>query len=359
MKKILSLISVALLLGAAMSVSCKKLASVPESGQTPDDEETAILTLAVSGVDADISTRASGTAEYNGDKTAASMQFLIFDSAGNFVKKTTAAGSVKLSKGMSYTVIAVINGPDVSNVSLAQARAVVASLADNPFVMHGQAVANLSATESASLTIPVTSLASRIHLNSVKNNLPTSFGAITLKRIYLCNVKGQIQLDCTDVATWYNQYGRKALATPITANSTTGAVDSETTGAAYTFKSYESTPATTIAAGATLSANVYYYAFPNSLKTAIPANLATTTTWTDQATWLSVCGQVNGNIYYWTVNLGAALENGLERNYSYDVALTIKNLGSSDPGTPVTEANATLGINIQPWQAGTEITQTL
>ena len=359
MKKILSLISVALLLGAAMSVSCKKLASVPESGQTPDSEETATLTLSVSGVDADISTRASGTAEYNGDKTAASMQFLIFDSAGNYVKKTTAAGTVKLSKGMYYTVVAVINGPDVSNVSLTQARAVVASLADNPFVMHGQALANLNESSSASLTIPVTSLASRVHLNSVTNNLPTSFGAITVKRIYLCNVKGQIQLDGTAVATWYNQYGRKAIGTRITANSTTGAVDSETTGAAYTFKGYESTPATTIAAGANLSANVYYYAFPNALRTDIPANLASNTSWTDQATWLTVCGQVRQDIYYWTVNLGAALTNGLERNCSYDVSLTLNNLGSSDPGTPVTEATATIGISIQPWQPGSEITQTL
>lgn len=357
MKKILSLISVMLLPVAALTVSCKKIAVVPGEGQA--EEESATLTLSLSGVDTDISTRASGTAEYNGDKTASSLQFLIFDSAGNYVKKATAAGTVKLSKGMSYTVIAVVNGPEVSDLTLAQTRATVASLANNPFVMHGQASANLSSAASADVTVPVSSLASRVHLSSVKNNLPTAFGAITLKRVYLCNVKGQIQLDGTAVNTWYNQYGRKVLATPITANSTTGAVDADNTGSAYTFKSYESTPATAIAAGATFSANAYYYCFPNSLKTAIPANLASTTTWTDQATWLSVCGEVNGSVYYWTVNLGAALDNGLERNYSYDVSLTLNNLGSSDPGTQVTEASASLGISIQPWQAGSEITQTL
>lgn len=359
MKKILSFISVVLLLGAALTVSCKKLASVPGPDEVPADKETATLNISLSGVDADISARASATGEYNGDKTASSTQILIFDSAGNYVKKTTAAGTVRLSKGMCYTVIAVVNGPEVSDMTLTQAKAVVAALADNPFVMHGQATADLSGSSSANVTVPVSSLASRIHLCSVKNSLPIAFGAITLKRVYLCNVKGQIQLDGTAVDCWYNQYGRKALGTLITANSTAGAVDAENTGSSYTFKSYETAPATAIDAGATYSANAYYYTFPNALRTAIPSNLATATTWSGQATWLTVCGQVNESIYYWTVNLGAALENGLERNYSYDVSLTLNNLGSSDPGSPVTEATATLGISIQPWQAGSEITQTL
>ena len=356
MKKILSLISVALLLGASLAVSCKKLATV----QTPgEDGETASLTISLSGIDTDISTRASGTGENNGDKTASSVQILIFDSAGNYVKKVTAAGTVKLSKGMYYTIVAVVNGPEVPNLNLIQTRAVVASLADNPFVMHGQAMANLSEASTDNITVPVSSLASRVHLTSVRNSLPTAFGAITLKRIYLCNVKGQIQLDATAVDTWYNQYGRKALGTLVTAGSTTGAVDAGSSGSAYTFKSYETSPATSIAAGASYSADAYYYTFPNPLKTAIPANVATTTTWNAQATWLTICGQVGDSIYYWTANLGAALANGLERNNSYDVSITLNNLGSTDPGTPVTEASVTLGVSIQPWQAGSEITQTL
>ncbi|MBQ3711299.1 MAG: hypothetical protein II891_02740 [Bacteroidales bacterium] len=359
MKKILSFISVAVLLGAALAVSCKKIATDSKPVEESADGETATLNITLSGVDMDISTRASGTGEYNGDKTAASVQILIFDSAGNYVKKATAVGTVKLSKGMYYTIIAVVNGPEVSNLNLIQTRAVVASLADNPFVMHGQAIANLSEASTGNITVPVSSLASRVHLTSVKNSLPTAFGAITLKRVYLCNVKGQVQLDATAVDSWYNQYGRKALGTLITAGSTTGAVDAGNTGSAYTFKSYETSPATSIAAGTTYSANAYYYTFPNPLKTAIPANIATTTTWNEQATWLTICGQVGDKIYYWTANLGVALTNGLERNNSYDVSITLNNLGSTDPGTPVTEASVTLGINVQPWQAGSEITQTL
>ena len=351
MKKILSLISVALLLCAALAVSCKKLANGPESGDGGAGEETATLTVSLSGVDTDISTRTSSTAENNGDKTASDVQFLILDSSGNYVKGFDAAGTVKLSKGMIYTVVAVVNGPAVYGAKRSDLQAVQCDLAAYPYVMYGEATANLSSASSATVTVSVTSLAARVHLTSVKNSLPGAFGAITLKRAYLCNAKGYVKLDGSAVSTWYNQYGRKALGTPVTANSLTGAVDSENTASAYTFKSYESSPAT-IAAGSSLNANVFYYAFPNPLKTAIPANLATTTTWTDQATWLTVCGEVNGTIYYWTANLGAALANGIERNCSYDVALTINNLGSSDPGTPVTEATATLGISIQPWQAG-------
>lgn len=359
MKKILSFISVALLLVAALAVSCKKLADVTGPGEDSSDEETATLSISLSGVDTDISTRASSTAEYNGDKTAADVQFLILDSSGNYVKWLTTAGSTTLSKGMTYTVVAVVNGPVVYGARLSDVRNMVCGLAAYPYVMYGEATANLTSASSASVTVSVTSLASRVHLTSIRNSMPGAFGAITLKRVYLSNVKGEVKFDGTAVATWYNQYGRKALTTPITANSTTGAVDAECTASAYTFKSYEATPATSIATSATYSANAYYYTFPNSLKTAIPANLATTTTWTDQATWLTVCGEVNSKIYYWTVNLGAALTNGIERNYSYDVALTVNNLGSSDPGTPVTAGTATLAINVQPWQAGSEITQTL
>ena len=359
MKKILSLISVALLFGAALTVSCKKLASAPGSGETPEGEETATLTITLSGIETDISARASSTDEYNNDKTASSVQLLIFDSAGNFIKKLTAAGSVSLSKGMAYTVAAVVNGPDVSGKNLSQTLALAADLSSNPFVMFGEGTADLSTASSASLNVSVSSLASRIHLTTIRNRLPGAFGSIVLKRIYLCNVKGQVQLDGTAMDTWYNQYGRKAVGTVITANSTTGAVDAETTGANYTFRSFETAPGASVYEAGTFYANGYFYTFPNPLKTAIPADVASTTTWNAQATWLTVCGQVNSNIYYWTANLGAALTNGLERNYSYDVSLTINNLGSPDPGTEVTEAEATLSVTVQPWQPGSEITQTL
>lgn len=364
MKKILSFISVALLFGAALAVSCKKLADVPVPGEDPTDEETATLTISLSGVDTDISTRASGTAEYNGDKTASSVQIMLFDSAGNFLKKLTAAGSVKLSKGMVYKVAAVVNGPAITDYTLAQTRDFTAILGTNPYVMYGECDADLTTASSASVTASVKSLASRVHLTSISNRMPAPLGDIVLQRVFLCNVKAAVKLDGSDVAVWYNQYGRASIGMPVTNGLLTNAVSTQCEGAAYTLKSYES-GTTSVTNGGSYSPNAYFYSFPNPLSTAIPADAPTANNWTDQAAWLTIAAKMTGlgnSIYFWTVNLGEKLSSGspagLAPNTSYDVAITINNLGSSNPGIPVTEGEATLGITITPWQAGSEITQT-
>lgn len=361
MKKILSLISVALLLGAALAVSCKKIATI----QTPEEDgEMASLTISLSGVDADISTRASATGEYNGDKTASSVQILVFDSEGNFLKKLTAAGSVKLSKGMVYKVAAVVNGPAITDYNLTQTRDVTAILSTNPYVMYGECNADLTTASSASATVTVKSLASRVHLTSISNRMPAPLGDIVLKRVFLCNVKAAVKLDGTDVAVWYNQYGRASIGMPVTNGSLSQAVSTACEGAAYTLKSFDS-GTTAVANGGSYSPNAYFYSFPNPLSTAIPADAPTANSWTDQAAWLTIAGTMSGlgnSVYYWTVNLGEKLASGspagLAANTSYDVAITINNLGSPNPGIPVTEGEATLGITVTPWQAGSEITQT-
>ena len=352
MKKYLFLL-LAVLTGASAFSSCNKMQAVPASGPNPDD--LACLTVSIAGTDAEISSKASSVTEHAGDKTASSTQILIFDSAGNFIKSLAAAGSVTLSKGMVYTVAAVINGPSVSG-NLSAVESTVASLAGNPYVMYGKSTANLTSASSASVTVSVISLASRVHLTSVRNNMAPAFGALTLKRVYLCNVVGGCQLDGTTASTWYNQYGRKALATKITPNSLTGAVDPESPAAESTLASFSDQA---VSAGSNYAPDSFFYTFPNPVKTAIPKNVASLTTWTDQATWITVCGTVGGTVYYWTANIGAKLTAGLERNKSYDVSLTINNLGTSDPGTPVEEATATVSVTVTPWAAGSEISETI
>ena len=351
MKKIASLLTLALL-GAVLSVSCSKM---PDTASSQPATEQATLTVSLSGIDADIATRASSTAENSGDKTASSTQIFIFDSSGNMLRKLNAAGSVTLSKGMVYTVSAVINGPDVTG-SLSTIENSVADLASNPFVMYGKTTADLSSAASASATVAVSSLASRVRLTTVTNGLPGAFGTLTLKRVYLCNVVAQNKLDGTSVTAWYNQYGRKALATRITANSLTGAVDSSTPAAASTFKSYDDQA---VANAASYTANAFFYCFPNALKTEFSSSVAASTEWSPQSTWITVCGSVGGTIYYWTTSIGAKLASGLARNYSYDVALTINNLGTADPGTPVTPGSASISVSVTPWQAGSEISETI
>lgn len=352
MKK-LTLLLLAAVWGACALSSCNKIPVNPPAGNQPCG--TARLTISLSGIDANIETRGSSTAENAGDKTASSLQIIICDSEGNRIKALEEEGTVTLSKGMVYTVVAIVNGPGVSS-GVYEARRTVANLATNPFVMYGESTVDLTSSDEETLAVQVKSLASRIYLTGIKNGLPPAFGGFTLKKVYLCNVMGAVKLDGTKVATWYNQYGRKDLATPITPNSVTGAVDETTPAASRTLATYNDQG---FSIGANFLAKKYFYTFPNTCRTPVPDNLASLTTWTDQATWLTICGSVQGKIYYWTANIGAGLAGGLQRNTSYDVAIVLKNLGSSDPGTPVTEGSADISVNILPWTAGEEITETI
>ena len=156
---------------------------------------------------------------------------------------------------------------------------------------------------------------------------------------------------------WLNKYGRKDFSVPVTPNSTTGAVDGSVEAAASTFKDFANH---SISHGSAYNpSDAYFYSFPNEETGDIPANAATSTSWTEQATWLTICGRVQANTYYWTVNLGANIEYGLKNNNSYDVSVTINNLGSDNPGTEVTPGSAAIGVTVLPWISGTEITQTL
>lgn len=353
MKKIVYFLAAALA-GSALLFSCNKLPET-RSGNVQQGE-TATLTISLSGIDTQIGTRASSTSEHNGDKTATSTQILIYDSDYNYMKKLSAAGSVTLSKGMRYYVAAIINGPDCSGVNFSDVFSHAFNLATHPYVMTGSAYADLRTESSVSVEINVTSLAGRIHLKSFRNVLPQAFGAITVKSVYLCNVAGTCGFDATPGNTWYNKYGRKDLATTITPNSVTGAVDSTVPAAASTFKDYGDEA---VDLGMTLSSDAWFYTFPNSEHGNIADGLNSTTIWNEQATWLTVCGSVGGNVYYWTANLGAILGDGIGRNHSYDVSIVINNLGTSDPAIPVTPGSAGISVNVMPWVAGSEVSETI
>ncbi len=356
MKRIFSILLLpALLLGVSCSKEIVK--------EAPVSSEMGTIYITLEGVEASVDTRAADTGEQNSDKTAASTQIFIYDSGGNFVKKVTAAGAVSLSKGVSYTAYALLNGPDLTSPSLSTLNATNLDLATTNHyrAMFGSRVYDLTSSSSASGAITCNHLAARVRLVSVKNNLPAALGTITVNAAYLCNVKGKVQVNGTAVNTWYNVYGRNA--TNSTSGTTTDPVSSSSTGATWTFKSF--TSSNTVATGATnTSTSGFFYCYANSCETAMSDMSAATNASiasTAQATWLTVKGTVGGNTYYWTFNLGAASPNttGIQANYCYDVTMQINNLGSSNPGTPVTTGTATISVTAGAWSDGGSISATI
>ena len=353
MKKLLSLSCIALL-GAALSLSCNKL---PETAQVASDSgDMATLRISLSGIDTDINVRASTTEEHSGDKTATDIQILIYDSAGNFIQALDEQGLVSLSKGMVYTVVAIINGPNNVGEHLSLVSANRIDLSSHPYAMTGMTTADLRTASSLEIELNVSSIASRIHLKSIKNNLPPAFGNLVLKKVFLCNVMDGMTVFGNESDTWQNNYGRKALNTLITPNSLEGSVDSTVPTAATTHKAFDDQ---VIASEATFNANSWFYTFPSSHRESVPSNLASSTVWTPQSTWITVCGTIGGTVYYWTSNLGSKLQNGLERNKSYDIAIVLNNLGTGDPATLTTPGHAEFTVAVTPWQAGSEINETI
>ena len=75
--------------------------------------------------------------------------------------------------------------------------------------MAGSSTVSVTNGGTASCAITVSRLVSRVALSTVVNKLPQSYGAITIDRVFLCNVVGNQNLAGNAAAsTWYNKNGR-------------------------------------------------------------------------------------------------------------------------------------------------------
>lgn len=339
------------LLSALLLSSCKKME--PSQNQHNLQEQTSTLTISLEGVDANITTRAS-TLESGTDKTATSTQIFIFEPSGNSIEKLTTGGTINLARGYKYTVAAIINGPTINSPTLASLRTTELDLKTYPFVMYKEAFADLTTSPSAVVNLNVSSLASRVRVTNIQNNLHSWLGPLNLSKIYLCNVVGTARPDGSERPICYNWYGRSALATPVTDSSLTGSVDNSTPAAAYTLK--ESDISLLNGENFSSKASAFaLYCFPNNNRAEMdPNGYSGNAANQDLSTWLTICGTVKGRIYYWTVNLGHQItgSTGLAANYTYDVSITINNLGSSNPTLPVVPGSADISCNIAPWLDG-------
>ena len=341
---------------AAMVCSCDK-----DGDCIPCHQETRTGTLSVSldFEDAPVTRAASSYVTAQSYETKVNdVQILVFDEKGALnayidADAQTSGISINTIYG-EKTVWAVVNGPDVSAITtLSDLKMVTVNLGTNNsltdtkgFVMTGSTTCSLSAG-TATASIAVKRLVSRVALLKVNNALPDSYGSLNVLNVTLINVVGNQNLECSATpSTWYNKMGR-------TDGSNNSAIID---GSAYmatlpdfTFKKVGQT----VANGSSLEPSTPYlfYTFPNPTAT---DNTGWSSSFSARKTRLVVTASVGSTKYYYPITLDTPA-----RNTAYSVELTITGLGSTDPDKPVEKGSITATVTVEGWVEGPSYNTTI
>ncbi len=288
------------------------------------------------------------------------VQVLIFGDDGkiNYYKDlgSKLSGELSITSGIK-TVYAVVNGPDLSDIAtISDLEAVAVDLSanstsdSNGFVMAGKTTCSVS-SGSVNCSVPVSRLVARITLKSISNKLPSSYGDIQIKRVFLANVVGNQNLSgIASTNTWYNQEGRMD-ETPLVESHI---ID----GVAYTASCPELTYRETDFKVVNGSSHdpidpLLLYCYPNSCTTA-PGGFSPS--FSPQRSVLVIAAIVNEALFYYPVVLDNAI---IDRNTSYSVALTVSSIGSLDPNNPVDKGAAEVSVSIEGWKTGASYEETI
>lgn len=336
---------------AAALVACNKQ---PLPAPLPQEEGTLELTIHTLSEDGTKALTAY-TTEQTYEKQVNSVQLFIFGSDGkiNVYKNlgtSLSASSISTSVG-SKTVYAVVNGPDLSSVatlSALQAKAVDLSTnsttASSGFLMAGKNTVTISAGSSATCNITVSRLAARVALAEVTNKLPASYGALTIKSVFLANVVGNQNIAGTaSPSKWYNQEGRKDESPLVQ----THIIDGSTYTASCPTLTYKSLSQAISNGGTYTPATPHLFYCYGNTSTVEPNGFSAS--FSAQRTVLVVAATVaseGSKVYYYPVVLN---KNSLKANSAYTVYLTISSLGSTDPNDPVDKEGLTATITTATW----------
>jgi len=347
------------LLALPMALSCNKENTLSE--QKDSLEGTMVLSLEFPDVPQTKAVSAY-TAAQTYESQVNSVQILVFNSNGTLDKyvnagSSTSGISISTVTG-SKTVWAVVNGPTLSSIgNLSSLKSTTINLGSNNsitastgFIMAGSNTCTVGAS-STSCTITVSRFVSRVALQSVKNSLPSAYGAITVNAAWISNVVGNQNLEgSASASTWYNKFGRADETTQTSSHI----IDGSTYKAScpdLTFKSIGSS--VSVGSTHTPSTPYLFYCMPNSSTT---APTAFSTTFSAQRTVLVVKATISGTAYYYPIPLDDAAP---ARNAAYTVALTITGLGSTDPNVPVSKGSLTASISVAGWSSGTTYDETI
>lgn len=345
---------IVLLAGLAIALaSCTEKIS-PEAGMSEAPE---LATIAITPDDGTWATKATGTVNTDATGNLATaegnvknVQVFVFNgdlldgyasrSVSGSATTLTGATEVNCTPG-TRDIYCIVNAPSLSSIKSKTALLAETSLLSrnsnaNGFVMVGsKAGVTVAAGNSNAQTVPVKIIAAKIVLKQIENALKVG-GAITVKRVYITNVAGQINYGLTAYpnasGVWFNKGGYRSAS-------------GQNNG--------------TFSQDLNLSANVnpnsyyttqhYFYAYPNNYA---QANYAAT--WAPKRTMLVVQIQYGGNLYDYPVDLGYDLEAGK----MYVIGnLKLSNLGNADDGkeggadeeNPVIHATGNITVDVNDW----------
>lgn len=187
-------------------------------------------------------------------------------------------------------------------------------------------------TSSASVTIPVSRLASRISISSITNAFTLEYHknmTFSLVSVYLINVAGDKNylLD-TDPSAWYNKMKNTSDLSSVL---------------------FESLNNTTLKSSASYSTTHYFYCYPNH--TVADYNDGS---WQPRHTRLVVEAKLGTDTYYYPVTLPE-----VDQNTAYDISLKITRPGSDSPDKPVETGAVEVNVQVMDWIDGADINEVI
>lgn len=317
----------------------------------------------------DVRTKGAAT---EAEKNVNSLWFFVFDANGMLeiahqcdaaeLSARQAGLSVKLGAKTVYA-LANLGGTPLNSakscVKLADLEAVKFDLTDNAvdgFVMTAKGTVAVTADKAATCSLSLARAVAKVSLGTVTNNLPSPYGALKVRQVFLCNVVGNQNLGGTaSPSTWYNQNGTDAKNGGKAA--TIGQGGHEAQAAAFTWKSYGNGQSISLNGKYNFSSGTVFYAMPNATQ-ALPANPAYTSSFTPTCTVLMLVAEIKGILYYYPV----ALSKQLRHNTDNLVNIKIIGLGNTleeGPFNKIGRMDVSVDVSVLDWTGGSTYTETI
>lgn len=294
-------------------------------------------------------TKSAGT---NDENKISDVQIFVFDDSGDIeaykLEKYTNQAVVFSAKTFvdctpgTKKIVAVVNAPEMSDVkSYDELSGKTSFLSENgtkKLQMIGEA--ELEVVAATEITIPVSRIAAKITIASIKNDMALDYYkgmSFSITNIFMLNVVGSTgYLEDKEPESWYNMMKRedngtlrflldRNSSTPINVNY------SET----VTF---------------TQDQEHAYYVYPNSTET----DSSDQEKWCPRYTRMVLEARLGNDLYYYPVSIP-----NIERNTAYEVHLTVTRPGSSLPDVPVDVVAVSITVNVVDWNDGAKINETI
>ena len=355
--------------GAWLLLACAAAACTP--WRPSAGEGTLTVVIPGSGFQTKAS---SGTTAYSYEESIHQLQLLLFkgDTRCDYLSLDAASVNFPYTQQYpslgagSYRVYVVANGPDLGAVTTESALSeTVIHLTDcgltddTGFVMMGDEGVEIVSGAASRVNLFLQRYASRVRVTSIRNCLPADYadgGAMTIKGVFLINALQDWNLGAVGTPSgWLNLGGREAGKAAST-NREDYISRADQVPAAYRPYLYRTLSVSLARNQEYVPDAACFYSYPNGVSTDHPGPEATEQTGAPAR--LIVLAGVNGADWWYPVTL---LKNGtgLERNTTYDVALTICATGSADPNEPVMNASLAATVTSMAWNIGSNYAEPL